>query len=123
MSLSAEQKKRPRLGSPEAVPEHKQKKPGLVAAKACTANKALGIAASTDFRMSGTAPVSSEPVRLLSEAADMDETYAFEAGRRQVMAGKRELINTGTDKRYVSEETRRVSSKSPMMLDAHSPRM
>jgi len=39
------------------------------------------------------------------------------------MAGKRELINTGTDKRYVSEETRRVSSKSPMMLDAHSPRM
>ena len=36
------------------------------------------------------------------------------------MAGKRELINTGTDKRYVSEETRRVSSKSPMMLDAHS---
>lgn len=33
------------------------------------------------------------------------------------MAGKRELINTGTDKRYVSEETRRVSSKSPMMLD------
>ena len=74
MSLSAEQKKRPTLGPPEAVPEHKQKKPGLVAAKACTANKALGIA----FRMSGPAPVSSEPVRLLSEAADMDETYAFE---------------------------------------------